>query len=277
MYPTFEATGLKRFVLVSDMFAASFVRKPRIDEIVTVRLHGKSVTDFVEAREISVEGILRIDPRLKKGRERSHLDRLYWLEDAQILQLHERTSVRKKGIPVSSAYDEKSQEAALEYRAAFEHGEYDLGRGRTLRVRAIDQQQQSLTIEWPSDEPSQGYSWSMIPEAPDRADFRMSPEKPWSQTTGWGVAWHADSDTVWIADGSRRKTLNIAEPTAITVADSADNVAIERAFREHIGMFTAIPRSDALKRFTLVSNFDLASNRTAKMRVEAAKLKKIRN
>lgn len=95
MYPTFEATGLTEFFLVSDLYAASFVRKASIDALVGVRLHGKSVTDFVEAREISVEGILRIDPKLEKGRQRSHLYQLYRLEDAQILQLHAGTSMRK--------------------------------------------------------------------------------------------------------------------------------------------------------------------------------------
>ncbi len=81
MYPTFEATGLTKFVISRDNAAMMLSHSPLLDQIVNVHLSADTDTNYIEGRPFDVEGIFRVKPAFDGNQK---LSGLYLMEDAQI-------------------------------------------------------------------------------------------------------------------------------------------------------------------------------------------------
>ncbi|MEZ6060578.1 MAG: hypothetical protein R3C19_09470 [Planctomycetaceae bacterium] len=82
MYPTYQATGLTAFTMARDNGICCFVRKPKIYDIIGIRLAEGEETDYIEGKPFDVEGVFRIVPEA----DETALYRLYCIEDGRILQ-----------------------------------------------------------------------------------------------------------------------------------------------------------------------------------------------
>lgn len=81
MYPVFESTGLKEFALARDNGICTFVRDPKIYEVIGVDLDEGVTTDYIAGRPFDVEGMFHIAPKTDKGT----LSHLYRISGARIL------------------------------------------------------------------------------------------------------------------------------------------------------------------------------------------------
>lgn len=81
MYPTFEETGIKRFLLARDNQICCFGRDPKVYDLIRIRLREGAETNYIEGRPFDVVGIFHIRPDVFDDQ----LDGLYAIEDAVVL------------------------------------------------------------------------------------------------------------------------------------------------------------------------------------------------
>lgn len=81
MYPTFEASGIERFVLARDNQICCFGRDPKVYDLIEVELKPGVTTDYIQNRPFDVVGRFHIDLAAEKGK----LLGLYRLEDARVI------------------------------------------------------------------------------------------------------------------------------------------------------------------------------------------------
>ncbi len=81
MYPAFESSGLKEFTLARDNGLCTFVRDPKIYEVIGVTLDEGVTTDYIASRPFDVEGMFHIEPKTDEGT----LTHLYRISGARIL------------------------------------------------------------------------------------------------------------------------------------------------------------------------------------------------
>ena len=81
MYPPFEETGLRGFVLARDNQICCFGRNPKIYDLVEVTMRDGVTTDYIANRPFDVVGIFRIDATVDDGK----LYRLYQVDDALVI------------------------------------------------------------------------------------------------------------------------------------------------------------------------------------------------
>ena len=81
MFPTFVSEGLTSFTLARDNGICCFVRKPKIYDVIFVKLEKGQSSNYIDQRPFDVEGTFRID---NEG-DGSELPRLYKIEDARVL------------------------------------------------------------------------------------------------------------------------------------------------------------------------------------------------
>lgn len=81
MMPTFESSGLERFVLARDTGLCCFGRNPKVYDLIAVELKAGTTCDYIHLRAFDVIGTLRIDMQVEDGKPFS----LYWIEDAVVV------------------------------------------------------------------------------------------------------------------------------------------------------------------------------------------------
>lgn len=82
MMPTFESTGLERFVLARDTGLCCFGRNPKVYDLISVELKPDKPSDYIHLRPFDVVGTLKIDLVAEDNRPIG----LYWIEDAEVLR-----------------------------------------------------------------------------------------------------------------------------------------------------------------------------------------------
>jgi len=82
MMPTYESTGLERFVLARDAGLCCFGSNPKVYDLIAVEMKPGKTCDYIHLRPFDVVGTLRIDLQTEDDKPLS----LYWLEDAEIVQ-----------------------------------------------------------------------------------------------------------------------------------------------------------------------------------------------
>lgn len=82
MFPTYQEEGLRQFVLARDNDICCFVRKPKVYDVLTVKMRDGVTTRYISNRPFDVVGIFRISPFSFEGEE---LDYLYAIEDAVVI------------------------------------------------------------------------------------------------------------------------------------------------------------------------------------------------
>lgn len=81
MYPTFQATGLKGFVLARDNQICCFGRDPKIYDVFGVTLQQGVTADYIQNRPFDVVGVFHIRPEENDG----SLFNLYEISDAIVI------------------------------------------------------------------------------------------------------------------------------------------------------------------------------------------------
>ncbi len=81
MYPPFEETGLRRFVLARDNQICCFGRNPKVYDLIIVDMRDGVTTDYIPNRPFDVVGVFHIDPT----GDAHALDQLYKIEDAVVV------------------------------------------------------------------------------------------------------------------------------------------------------------------------------------------------
>lgn len=81
MMPTFESTGLERFVLARDTGLCCFGRNPKVYDLIAVELKPGKLCDYIHLRPFDVIGTLRIDMVAEGDKPLG----LYWIEDAEVV------------------------------------------------------------------------------------------------------------------------------------------------------------------------------------------------
>lgn len=81
MYPTFEETGLTRFILARDNQICCFGREAKVYDLIQVGLAAGETTNYIQGRPFDVVGTFRIEPEVF-GED---LDRLYVIENAVLI------------------------------------------------------------------------------------------------------------------------------------------------------------------------------------------------
>ena len=81
MFPTFVSEGLTSFTLARDNGICCFVRKPKIYDVIFVKLEKGQSSNYIDQRPFDVEGTFRID---SEG-DGSELPRLYKIDEARVL------------------------------------------------------------------------------------------------------------------------------------------------------------------------------------------------
>jgi hypothetical protein len=81
MIPTFEATGLERFVLARDAGLCCFGANPKVYDLISVELKAGKTCNYIHLRPFDVIGTFKID-LVAEGEKPLGL---YWLEDAEVV------------------------------------------------------------------------------------------------------------------------------------------------------------------------------------------------
>jgi hypothetical protein len=81
MIPTFESTGLERFVLARDAGLCCFGANPKVYDLISVELKAGKTCNYIHLRPFDVVGTFKID-LVAEGEKPLGL---YWLEDAEIV------------------------------------------------------------------------------------------------------------------------------------------------------------------------------------------------
>jgi hypothetical protein len=82
MIPTFESTGLERFVLARDAGLCCFGANPKVYDLISVELKPDKPTDYIHLRPFDVVGTFKID-LISEGDKPLGL---YWIENGEVLQ-----------------------------------------------------------------------------------------------------------------------------------------------------------------------------------------------
>jgi hypothetical protein len=82
MMPTFESTGLERFVLARDAALCCFGPNPKVYDLIAVEMKPGTTCDYIHLRPFDVVGTLKIDLVAEGSKPLG----LYWIEDAEIVQ-----------------------------------------------------------------------------------------------------------------------------------------------------------------------------------------------
>lgn len=82
MMPTFESTGLERFVMARDTGLCCFGRNPKVYDLISVELKPDKPTDYIHLRPFDVIGTLKIELVAEDNRPIG----LYWIEDAEVVR-----------------------------------------------------------------------------------------------------------------------------------------------------------------------------------------------
>ncbi|MCA9069699.1 MAG: hypothetical protein KDA84_12285 [Planctomycetaceae bacterium] len=81
MYPAFQNTGLRGFVLARDNQICCFGRDPKVYDLISVRMKEGTTTDYLPNRPFDVEGTFRIHP----DPTADLLFGLYQIDDAKVI------------------------------------------------------------------------------------------------------------------------------------------------------------------------------------------------
>ena len=81
MYPPFEETGLRHFVLARDNQICCFGRNPKVYDLITVLMRKDVTTDYIPNRPFDVVGVFHIAP----DGDAEHLDELSRIDDAMVI------------------------------------------------------------------------------------------------------------------------------------------------------------------------------------------------
>jgi len=82
MYPTFQETGLQRFVLARDNEICCFGRDPKIYDVFGVKMRSGETTNYIQGRPFDVVGVFHIRPQEDDGK----LFTLYEIDDAIVME-----------------------------------------------------------------------------------------------------------------------------------------------------------------------------------------------
>ncbi len=82
MYPTFEPTGIEKFVLARDNQICCFGRDPKVYDLIAIEMKAGKTTNYIPNRPFDVAGTFRIDMFEDGGKPLG----LYWISDAEIFQ-----------------------------------------------------------------------------------------------------------------------------------------------------------------------------------------------
>jgi len=82
MYPTFQETGLQRFVLARDNEICCFGRDPKIYDVFGVKMRSGETTNYIQGRPFDVVGVFHIRPDEVDGK----LFTLYEIDDAIVIE-----------------------------------------------------------------------------------------------------------------------------------------------------------------------------------------------
>lgn len=82
MMPTFESTGLERFVMARDTGLCCFGRNPKVYDLISVELKSDKPTDYIHLRPFDVVGTLKVELVAEDNRPIG----LYWIEDAEVVR-----------------------------------------------------------------------------------------------------------------------------------------------------------------------------------------------
>ncbi len=82
MIPTFESTGLERFVLARDAGLCCFGANPKVYDLISVELKPDKPTDYIHLRPFDVVGTFKIDLVTEGDKPLG----LYWIENGEVLQ-----------------------------------------------------------------------------------------------------------------------------------------------------------------------------------------------
>jgi len=81
MYPAFQQTGLRAFVLARDNEICCFGRNPKVYDLINVAMRKGTTTDYLPNRPFDVEGTFHIRPETEDGT----LLQLYEIRDAEVI------------------------------------------------------------------------------------------------------------------------------------------------------------------------------------------------
>jgi hypothetical protein len=81
MYPPFQETGLRGFVLARDNQICCFGRNPKVYDLVAVTMRDGVTANYIANRPFDVVGIFRIEPAAEEGK----LYELYKIDDALVI------------------------------------------------------------------------------------------------------------------------------------------------------------------------------------------------
>ena len=81
MYPPFQETGLRGFVLARDNQICCFGRNPKVYDLVAVTMRDGVTANYIANRPFDVVGVFRIDPAEDDGK----LYGLYKIDDALVI------------------------------------------------------------------------------------------------------------------------------------------------------------------------------------------------
>ncbi|HTN02697.1 MAG TPA: hypothetical protein VL132_12495 [Planctomycetaceae bacterium] len=82
MYPTFEPTGIEKFVLARDNQICCFGRDPKVYDLIAIEMKSGKTTNYIPNRPFDVAGTFRIEMFEDGGKPLG----LYWISDAEIFQ-----------------------------------------------------------------------------------------------------------------------------------------------------------------------------------------------
>lgn len=82
MYPTFEPTGIEKFVLARDNQICCFGRDPKVYDLIAIEMKPGKTTNYIPNRPFDVAGTFRIEMLEDGGKPLG----LYWISDAEIFQ-----------------------------------------------------------------------------------------------------------------------------------------------------------------------------------------------
>ena len=83
MYPTFQETGLKGFVLARDNQICCFGRNPKIYDLIAVNMKSGTTTDYIQNRPFDVVGTFRIG---LDAVEDGTIFGLYYIDEAAVIE-----------------------------------------------------------------------------------------------------------------------------------------------------------------------------------------------
>lgn len=81
MYPTYDVTGVRKFLLAKELRLTNFVGPMGITELIPVSMRPGTTTNYIQNTQFNLEGILHIDPVFEDG----ECVQLYRIDNARIV------------------------------------------------------------------------------------------------------------------------------------------------------------------------------------------------